>query len=102
MKCSGSRCPMQAGTVNPENCKLIQTCEYATPVSDRPIIEIARKGVVNISSGYEADIKVNSQSILDLICKELDSVKPECDCYGQFAGIVNVKIKILGDLKDEN
>lgn len=33
-KCSGSRCPMQHGTVNVEECKCADACEYYTPVTD--------------------------------------------------------------------
>lgn len=66
------------------------------------IITIEKRGVVTIAAGgYESDLEVNSESLLDLLEKAVSKAKPETTCDGEFAARVKIELEFLGDMKPE-
>lgn len=69
-----------------------------------PAVTVSRAGVVNISTIYNRDIAVNSESMVDMldeaICKS--AIKPQCDMNGLFAGKVTITVEFLGDMEEKN
>lgn len=61
-KCSGSRCPMQAGKINVSECQCTDTCEWYTPAADfsdmETVIDMAVKQFGLESDGDRQKLRI--------------------------------------------
>ena len=64
---------------------------------------IERSGVVKIEDGYESDIKVNQESMIQALeeAMEMHPIKTKTDYDGKFAARVRIEIEYLGDLESD-
>lgn len=66
-------------------------------------MSVSKAGVVNLSTIYNRDIAVNSESMIDMLddaIRQLTS-KPLCDINGHFAGKVTITVEFLGDMAEK-
>ena len=64
---------------------------------------VERTGVVKIEDGYESDIKVNQESMIQVLneAMEIHPVKPKTDYENRFAARIRIEVEYLGDLETE-
>jgi hypothetical protein len=64
---------------------------------------VERTGVVKIEDGYESDIKVNQESMIQVLTKamEIHPIKPKMDYEDRFAARIRIEVEYLGDLEEE-
>ncbi len=64
---------------------------------------VERTGVVKIEDGYESDIKVNQESMIQVLTEamELHPIKPKTDYECRFAARIRIEVEFLGDLEAE-
>ena len=64
---------------------------------------VERTGVVKIEDGYESDIKVNQESMIQVLAEamEIYPIKPKTDYEGRFAARIRIEVEYLGDLEQE-
>ena len=66
-------------------------------------LRVERAGVVKIEDGYEPDIKVNNESMIQVLTEamEIHPIKPKKDYEDRFAARIRIEIEYLGDLEPE-
>lgn len=64
---------------------------------------VERTGVVKIEDGYESDIKVNQESMIQALTEamELHPIKPKTDYEDRFAARIRIEVEYLGDLEPD-
>ena len=64
---------------------------------------VERTGVVKIEDGYDLDIKVNQESMIQVLAEamEIYPVKPKTDYEDRFAARIRIEVEYLGDLEQE-
>ena len=64
---------------------------------------VERTGVVKIEDGYESDIKVNQESMIQVLTKamEIHPIKPKMNYGDRFAARIRIEVEYLGDLEEE-
>ena len=64
---------------------------------------VERTGVVKIEDGYESDIKVNQESMIQVLIEamEIHLIKPKTDYEDRFAARIRIEVEYLGDLEEE-
>ena len=65
---------------------------------------VERTGVVKIEDGYESDIKVNQESMIQVLTKamEIHPIKPKMDYENRFTARIRIEVEFLGDLETES
>ena len=64
---------------------------------------VERTGVVKIEDGYESDIKVNQESMIQVLTKamEIHPIKPKTDYEDRFSARIRIEVEYIGDLEQE-
>ena len=63
-------------------------------------LTVAATGVVHIQTGSDSDIRVNSESLIDMIDRLVAAAHPKTDYHDQFAGRVIITVELLGDFEE--
>lgn len=63
-------------------------------------LTVAAAGVVHIQTGSDSDIRVNSESLIDMIDRLVCAAHPKTDYHDQFAARVTITVELLGDLEE--
>lgn len=63
-------------------------------------LTVAASGVVHIQTGCDSDIRVNSESMIDMLDRLVTAAHPKTDYHDQFAGRVIITVELLGDLEE--
>ena len=65
-------------------------------------LTVSATGVTHIQTGSDSDIRVNSESMIDMIDRLVCAAHPKTDYHDQFAARVTITVELLGDLEESN
>lgn len=65
-------------------------------------LTVSATGVTPIETGCESDIRVNSESLIDIIDRLVCAFHPKTDYHDQFAARVTITVELLGDLEESH